>query len=165
MTCPAGSMLIPTSGRCRVGPLSDAHLAELRPVTLIHGHAHDLRGRYKVRRDAALSLAKVVGLHVRRAGIAINESFDKEVLVRVVQAAGPVEPKAPRLGACCLCEAAGDLRPCISVFRSHPELCGDEGHASPRCLGDVRNLITSAAHVGLAAESGDEEYVPLADPR
>jgi hypothetical protein len=51
-----------------------------------------------VRRQGLLGLLEVVGLDVGGAGVAVAERFDQDVLLRMVDAAGPVEPQAARLG-------------------------------------------------------------------
>ena len=53
-------------------------------------------------------------IDVRPARVAIAERFDEHVLVRVVQAARPVEPEAAGLGARGLGEGAADLGPAIA---------------------------------------------------
>ena len=64
-----------------------------------------------------LCVLEVLGVDVRRPGITVAERLDQDVLRGIVQAPGPVEPQAARLGAGCPGELTGDLGPAAGVFR------------------------------------------------
>ena len=77
----------------------DGHLAQLGPVVLRDLHVHDPRRLGQVRREGPLRRLEVVGLDVRGTRVVVAERLDQDVLGRVVEAAGPVEPQASGLGA------------------------------------------------------------------
>jgi hypothetical protein len=66
------------------------------------------------------------GADVGGAGLLVPERLDQDILGRVVQAAGPVEPKAARLRSGRLREIFGDLGPAVGIARSDLELGGNE---------------------------------------
>src|SRR5260370_36733021 len=114
----------------------DGHLAEQGPVVLRDREVDDPRCVSQVRRQRLLRLLEVVGLDVRRPGVAVAEGLDQDVLLRVVQAAGPVEPQAARLAPGRLGELGGDLRPLVGVFWPDLELGRDKDHQSSLLTGD-----------------------------
>ena len=69
----------------------------------------------------------MVRVHVR-AGCVVVESLEQNELVRVLDAAGPLEELVAFLGAGCLGESAGLLNPLVSVFGLDGELYSNENH-------------------------------------
>jgi hypothetical protein len=79
-------------------------------------------------RELAPGSLEVIGIDVRPARVTISERLDEHVLVRVVQAARPIEPQAAGLGARRLGEDAADLGPAIGKLRLDQELRGNKDH-------------------------------------
>ena len=104
------------------------HLAEQRPVVLLHRRVDDPRRLGQVRRQGLLGGPEVVGLHVRRTGVTITERLDQHVRRGVVDAARPVEPQAARFCPGGRGELGGDVGELVRVLGEDPELRGDEDH-------------------------------------
>src|SRR5438034_9263578 len=85
-----------------------------------------------MRRQILLRGLEMRGLDVRSSCVAIAKRLDQHGGVRVVKAAGPVEPQAARFTAGGLGEASDDLGPPVGRFRADPELRGYEDHLTPR---------------------------------
>ena len=85
----------------------------------------------QMRRQVPLGGVEVVRRDVRPGRVVVPERLDQHVLVRLVQAAGPVEPQAPRFCAGGLGEGLADGRPVLGVLGADGELRGDEDHQSP----------------------------------
>lgn len=72
--------------------LPDRHLPHRRPTRRIDGLADDLGGGRQCLRQFPHGLPEVIAVDVYAAGLAVTEGFDQDVLGRVVEAAGPLEP-------------------------------------------------------------------------
>jgi hypothetical protein len=96
-----------------------------------------------VRGEVLLGPLEVVGLDVGGAGVAVAEGFDEDVLVGVVEGAGPVVPQAAGLVAGGGGELAGDLGPVVGVLGQHLELGGDEDHEALLCTGSGGSLYAT----------------------
>src|SRR5699024_5482976 len=83
--------------------------------------------RGEVLRELLLHRLEVWGVHVRARPL-VGERLDEHVGVRVLHAAGPLEPQVPGLGQGGLGELAGDLGPLVGVLGLHRELHVDEDH-------------------------------------
>src|SRR4051794_11982870 len=111
----------------RKGSAVDRQLPELGPLGPLDGEVDDAGRLLEVGRQVGLRPLEVVGLHVR-GGRVVLERLDEDVLLRVLEVAGPVEPEVAGLGAGGLGEAAGDLGPVVGVLGPDAEPGGDEDH-------------------------------------
>src|SRR6266516_6928422 len=100
-----------------------------------------------------LCVLEVLGLDVRRPGFTVAERLDQDVLRGIVQAPGPVEPQAARLGAGGPRELTGDLGPAAGVFRPDSELGGDEDHRGSFSEVELNDLAPATAHPGLTPDA------------
>ena len=107
-----------------------SHLAEQGPVILRDFHVDDPRRLSEVRRQRLLGLLEVIGMDVRGAGLVVTERLDQDVLVRVGEAARPVEPHAAGLVPGRLGEVGSDLRPLIGILGPDLELGRNKDHQS-----------------------------------
>ena len=123
----------------------DGHLAEQGPVVLRDREVDDPRGVRQVRRQVPLRRLEVRGVDVRPAGLAVPEGLHQDVLVRVGDAAGPVEPQAARLVPRRLGELGGDLRPPVGVLGPDLELGRNEDHQSS-CLSRRRRFVRPSSY-------------------
>src|SRR5699024_8916562 len=127
---PAGDAAAPGSpARSLDGDLS--HRAPAVAVDLV---GDDLRRRGEVLRELLLHRLEVRGVHVR-ARTLVGERLDEHVGVRVLHAAGPLEPQVPGLGQGGLGELARDLGPLGGERGLHGERHVDEAHRPVRSGG------------------------------
>src|SRR5699024_9570535 len=132
---PAGDAAAPGSpARSLDGDLS--HRAPAVAVDLV---GDDLRRRGEVLRELLLHRLEVRGVHVR-ARTLVGERLDEHVGVRVLHAAGALDPQVPGLGQGGLGELVRDLGPLVGELGLHGELHVDEDHrpvlsegAAPAC--------------------------------
>ena len=70
--------------------------------------------------------AEVIRADMGRPSSVVGERFNEHVHVRVVEAAGPVEPEAARLSAGRFRERTGDRGPFLGVLGADAESRGNE---------------------------------------
>src|SRR6478735_7245626 len=105
----------------------DGEFAHQVPAFAIELAADDFRCFHKGLRHVRHGLLEVAAVDVVASGVVL-EGFHQDVLVGVLQAAGPVEPQVARFLPGGLGEVRNEVRPAFRPFRLDLELDDDKDH-------------------------------------